>query len=69
MSFRRGVLRILVVAIIIWEALLLLLVSATHSGGDTNVAVGLMVGGPLLAYGLVRAMFWNIEGFKGSPLE
>ncbi len=48
---------------------LLLILSMAHSEGDTSILGGLMIGGPLLAYAVVRAMFWIIEGFKGSPLE
>lgn len=69
MSFRRGILRLLIVAVVIWELFWLLLLSMNHGGSGTNIAVGMMIGGPLVAYALVRGFFWIIEGFKGSPLQ
>lgn len=69
MNFRRGLSRLLVIAIIIWEILLLLLMMSMRGEGDTTTLIAAMLGGPILAFGLLRAFFWILEGFKGSPLE
>jgi hypothetical protein len=69
MSFRRGVNRLVVVVIIIWELFLLLALSTMRGQGDTSLFVGLMLGGPVLVLALVRALFWVVEGFKGSSLR
>jgi hypothetical protein len=68
MSFRRGVNRFLVVVIVLWELLWLILLMTMHGGSDTSLFAGMMIGGPVVATLLVRALFWVIEGFKGSPL-
>jgi hypothetical protein len=60
MSIRCGVNRFLLVVIIL---------TTIRSGGDLSLFVWMMLGGPVLAILLVRAFFWIIEGFKGSPLE
>lgn len=69
MSFRRGVNRLLVVVIIIWEVLCLLLLGNMRGEASTSLFVGLMLGGPVLVIVLVRALFWVVEGFKGSSLK
>ena len=69
MNFRRGLNRLLVIGIITWEILLLLLMMNMRGEGDATTLIAAMIGGPLLAFGLLRAFFWVIEGFKGSPLE
>jgi hypothetical protein len=68
-EFRRGVNRLAVVVTVLWELLCLLLLSTMHGEGDVTMFVGAMFGGPLLLFGLVRALLWIVEGFKGSSLE
>lgn len=69
MKFRRGLNRLLVIGIVIWELVLLLLMVSMRGEGDATTLIAAMLGGPLLAFGLLRAFFWILEGFKGSPLE
>lgn len=69
MSFRRGINRLLVVAIVLWELFWLLLLSTMRGEGETGLFVGMMFGGPLVAFAFVRALLWVVEGFKGSPLQ
>jgi hypothetical protein len=69
MSFRRGVNRLLVVVIVVWEVLCLLFLASMRGEASTSLFVGLMLGGPVLVIGLVRALFWIVEGFKGSSLK
>lgn len=69
MKFRRGVNRLLVFVIVIWEVLCLSLLVSMHGEADTGLFVGLMLGGPVLVIGLVRALVWIVEGFKGSSLK
>jgi len=69
MSFRRGVTRLVVVVIIIWELFWLFLLSTMHGEGDATLFIGMMLGGPVLAIGLIRALFWIVEGFTGSSLK
>ena len=64
MQFRKGVNRLVVVLIVIWEALLVLLLSFDRSSGDLPILLGAMVGGPVIAILLTRALFWIIEGFR-----
>jgi len=69
MSVRRGVNRFLVVVIVIWELVwLLLLIAMFRESGSYLLAIPI-IGGPVLAIMLVRAMLWIIEGFRGSPLK
>ena len=69
MSVRRGINRLLVITIIVWELLWLLLLATMHGEGDATLFVGMMFGGPIIAFGVVRALFWIMEGFKGSSLK
>lgn len=66
MNLRRGVNRLVVVVIIIWELLCLLLLATMRGEGDTSLFVGMMFGGPILLIAVLRALFWIMEGFKGS---
>lgn len=69
MSFRRGLNRLVVVVIIVWELFCLLLLTTMRGEADTILFVGMMFGGPILVIAPVRALFWIVEGFKGSPLR
>jgi len=69
MSFRRGVNRLVVVVIVIWELFCLLLLATMRGEGDTTLFVGMMLGAPILMIALIRGLFWIVEGFKGSSLK
>lgn len=70
MNFRKGANRLLVVVIVIWEALWLLLLSLDHGNAGREgemIFIGAMVGGPVVAFLQLRALFWIVEGFNNSP--